>query len=164
MKDRPDHVVRITRFALALSTLILVADVRGQAPLDSTLKTLRAGEIVRIRMSGGERIETRLLSVQKEPLGLQLSGAGTAVGAAAIDSLWVRGRATRVGTNTGAILGGVLAFGFSAAVCTGVAYGAGCNAWGTVAAVGVGGAIGGALIGAGIGSMVPRWQLRYIRR
>ena len=155
--------MRLTGFILALSTL-LVADLPGQAPLDSAVKSLKSGETIRIRVHGGERIESRVVAMQTEPLGLKLSGATAAVDAAAIDSLWVRGRATRVGTNTGAILGGLLSFGFGAAVCTGVAYGAGCNAWGTVAAVGVGGAIGGALVGALIGSRVGRWHLRYTRR
>jgi hypothetical protein len=115
-------------------------------------------------MSGGERIESRLVSVQPEPLGLRLSESGIFVDVGAIDSLWVRGRATRVGTNTGALVGGVLSFAFWAAVCTGVSYGSGCDAWDRVAALGVGGAIGGALIGAGIGSRIPRWHLRYTRR
>jgi len=113
---------------------------------------------------GSHRIESRMISVQPEPLGLQLSGASATLDASAIDSLWVRGKATRAGTNTGAIVGGFLSFIFWAAVCSGVNEGSGCDGWGTVAALGVAGGIGGALVGAGIGSMVPMWQLRYIRR
>jgi|SRR5687767_1707907 len=151
-------------FAFAICTLVLASDLRGQIPLDSALRTLKPGDAVRIRMSGAERIESRLVSVQPSPLGLRLAEPGTVIDAGAIDSLWVRGRATRIGTNTGAVVGGVMSFAFSAALCTGIAYGSGCHAWGTVAALGVGGAIGGALIGAGIGSRIPRWQLRYTRR
>lgn len=144
--------------------LILVPELGGQVLLDSAVRSLQAGETVRIRVVGGDRIESRITSLQAEPLGLRLTGASAAIDAAAIDSLWVRGRATRVGTNTGAILGGALSFAFWAAVCTGLSYGNGCDAWGTVAALGVAGAIGGALIGTGIGALVPKWQLRYTRR
>lgn len=154
----------LTRFAFAFSTLIAVCDLGGQIPIESSVATLKPGETVRIRVTGGERIESRLVSVHPEPLGLQLAQPGTFFEVGAIDSLWVKGRATQAGTNIGALVGGVLSFAFGAAVCTGVAYGSGCGAWGTVAALGVGGAIGGALIGAGIGSRVPRWQLRYARR
>jgi hypothetical protein len=154
----------LTRIAFAFSSLLALSDLGGQVPIESSIETLKPGETVRIRMTGGETIESRLVSVQPEPLGLQLARPGTILDADAIDSLWVKGRATQAGTNIGALVGGVLSFAFWAAVCTGVGYGSGCDAWGTVAALGVGGAIGGALIGAGIGSRVPRWQLRYARR
>jgi hypothetical protein len=153
--------VRLTKFALALCNLFLVCDLGGQVPLDAAVRTLKPGERVRIRERGGERIESRIVSVQAEPLGLQLMGTGAALDAAAIDSLWVRGQATRIGTNTGAVVGGVLSFAFWAAVCSGVSEGKGCDAWGTVAALGVAGAVGGALVGAGIGALVPNWKLRY---
>ena len=153
--------MRLTIFALSLCTLILACDIEGQMPLDASLRTLKPGERVRIRVRGGSRIEARIDSVQTEPLGLHLAGTGAALDAAAIDSLWVRRQATRTGTNTGAVVGGVLSFAFWAAVCTGVNEGHGCEAWGTVIALGVAGAIGGALIGGGLGSLVPNWKLRY---
>ena len=153
--------MRLTKFALPLFTLILVCELEGQTPLDASLRTLKPGEQVRIRVRGGGRIEARIVSVQTEPLGLQLTGAGAALDAAAIDSLWVRGRATQTGTNTGAVVGGVLSFAFWGAVCSGVSEGKGCDAWGQVTALGVAGAIGGAFIGAGLGAMITTWKLRY---
>lgn len=155
--------MRLTKFALALCTLVHVSDLGGQTPLDSAVRTLKPGERVRIRVRGGDRIESRIVSVQAAPLGLQLTGAGAALDAAGIDSLWVRGEATRIGTNTGAVVGGVLSFAFWAAVCSGVSEGKGCDAWDAVAALSVAGVIGGALLGAGIGALVPKWQLRYAR-
>ena len=146
---------------MALSTLMLVSELDGQTPLDAAIRTLQPGERVRIRVRGGERIESRIVSVQTEPLGLQLTGAGASLDAAAIDSLWVRRNAARAGTNVGVVVGGVLSFAFWAAVCTGVSEGQGCDAWGTVAILGFAGAAGGALIGAGIGALVPSWKLRY---
>jgi hypothetical protein len=153
--------VRLTKFALALCTLLLVGDLEGQMPLDAALRTLKPGERVRIRVRGGDRIEARIASVQTEPLRLQLMGAGAALDTAAIDSLWVRGQATRIGTNTGAIVGGVLSFGFWGALCSSLGEGNGCDAWGQVAALGVAGAIAGALIGGGLGALTPSWKLRY---
>jgi len=160
--DTHFRFVRLTRFTLALSSLVLVSDLGGQVPLDSAVKTLKPGETVLIRVSGDDRIESRMISVQTEPLGLHLSGASAAVDAGAIDSLWVRGRATRGGTKIGAVVGGALLFLFGAAWCTALNEGI-CDQWGLVGVYSVVGAGTGALIGAGIGGLVPRWQLRFAR-
>lgn len=151
-----------TRFALAFSALVFVRDLGGQVPLDAAIRTLKPGDSVRIRVRAGDRIESRIASVHAEPLRLQLA-AGAALDAAVLDSLWVRGKATQTGTNTGAVVGGVGSFAFWAAVCSGISEGKGCDAWDAVAALSVAGVIGGALLGAGIGALVPKWRLRYAR-
>jgi len=153
--------MRLTRFALALS-IFVVSELGAQATLDSAVQTLKPGEVVLIRLSGGDRIESRLVSVQAQPLGLQLSGATAAVDAGAIDSLWVRGRATRGGTKSGAIAGGALLLLFGAVWCDIMNEGS-CDQWGLVGVYGVVGAGLGAGIGAGLGSLIPSWHLRYPR-
>ena len=154
--------MRLAQFALALSTLVLVSDLGGQAPLEAAVRTLKPGQTVRIRVHGGGRIESRIRSLQTESLALQLVGDSGAFDVAAIDSLWVRGRATRTGAIAGAAVVGVASFAFWAAICTGVSDG-GCKEWGRVTAYSVAGAGVGALIGAAVGAIQPKWRLRYAR-
>ena len=155
--------MRLTQFTLALSTLVLVSDLGGQAPLEAAVRTLKPGQTVRIRFHGGDRIESRIRSLQAESLALQLVGDSAAFDVAAIDSLWVRGRATRTGAIAGAAVVGVASFAFWAAFCKGLSGSGGCEAWGRVTGISVAGAGGGALIGAGVGALVPKWRLRYAR-
>lgn len=156
--------MRLTQFALALSTLVLVSDLGGQAPLEAAVRTLKPGQTVRIRVHGRDRIESRIRSLQAESLTLQLVGDSAAFDVAAIDSLWVRGRATRTGAIAGAAVVGVASFAFWGGLCTALNDGpGGCKDWGRVTAYSVAGAGGGALIGAGVGALVPKWRLRYAR-
>jgi hypothetical protein len=157
-------IVRLTQFTLALSTLVIVSDLGGQAPLEAAVRTLKPGQTVRIRVHGGDRIESRIRSLQAESLALQLVGDSATFDVAAIDSLWVRGTATRTGAIVGAAAVGVASFAFWAAVCEGLSEGpGGCKEWGSVTGFSVAGAAGGALIGAGVGRLVPKWRLRYAR-
>ncbi len=100
-------------------------------------------------------------------------GAGAAASVrrmplAEIDSVWVRGRATRKGMVVGAVVGGVglaaVAAGL-ASIFEGVGFGDTDYDTGMVVRVGVGGllvgAAGGAVIGAGIGALIPRWRRGY---
>lgn len=156
--------MRLTQFALALSTLVLVSDLGGQAPLEAAVRTLKPGQTVRIRVHGGGRIESRIRSLQAESLALQLVGDSAAFDVAAIDSLWVRGSATRTGAIAGAAVVGVASFALWGGVCSGLSEGSGgCKEWGRVTAYSVVGAGVGALIGAGVGASVPKWRLRYAR-
>jgi hypothetical protein len=156
--------VRLAQFALALSTLVLVSDLGGQAPLEAAVRTLKPGQTVRIRVHGGDRIESRIRSLRAGSLPLQLVGDSGAFDVAAIDSLWVRGPATRTGAIAGAAVVGVASFAFWAGLCTALSDGpGGCKDWGRVTAYSVAGAGVGALIGAGIGSLQPKWRLRYAR-
>jgi len=155
--------VRLAQFALALSTLVIVSDLGGQTTLEATVRTLKPGQTVRIRVHGGHRIESRIRSLQGGSLPLQLVGDNGAFDVAAIDSLWVRGRATRTGAVVGAAVVGVASFAFWGALCSGLSDGGGCKEWGRVTAYSVAGAGVGALIGAGVGASVPKWRLRYAR-
>ena len=156
--------MRLTQFALALSTLVVVSDLGGQAPLEAAVRTLKPGQTVRIRVHGGDRIESRIRSLRAEPLALQLAGDSTGFDVGAIDSLWVRGTAARTGAIVGAAVVGAASLALWAAVCEGASdVSGGCNEWGTVTAYSVAGAGVGALVGAGVGALVPKWRLRYAR-
>jgi hypothetical protein len=156
--------VRLTQFGLVLFNLVLVSDLGGQAPLEAAVRTLKPAQTVRIRVHGGDRIESRIRSVRAESLALQLVGDSAAFDVAAIDSLWVRGTATRTGAIAGAAVVGVASVAFWAALCEGLSDGpGGCTEWGRVTAYSLVGAGAGALIGAGVGALVPKWRLRYAR-
>jgi hypothetical protein len=156
--------VRLTQFALVLSTLVHASDLGGQAPLEAAVRTLKPGQTVRIRTHGGDRIESRIRSLRGESLALQLVGDSAAYDVAAIDSLWVRGTATRTGAIAGAAVVGVASVAFWAALCQGLSDGpGGCTEWGRVTGYSLAGAGAGALIGAGVGALLPKWRLRYAR-
>lgn len=156
--------MRLTQFTLALSALVAVSDLGGQAPVEAVVRTLKPGQTVRIRVHGGDRIELRIRSLRTESLPPQLVGDSAAFDVAAIDSLWVRSTATRAGAIAGATVVGVASFAFWAALCQGLSEGpGGCKEWGRVTGYSVAGAAGGALIGAGVGALVQKWPLRYAR-
>jgi hypothetical protein len=156
--------VRLAQFALVLSTLVLVSDLGGQTPLEAAVRTIKPGQTVRIRVHGGDRIESRIRSLRGESLALQLVGDSAAFDVAAIDSLWVRGRATRTGAIAGAAVVGVASVVFWGGLCQGLSDGpGGCTEWGRVTGYSLVSAGAGALIGAGVGSLVPKWRLRYAR-
>jgi hypothetical protein len=154
----------LTQFALVLSTLVLVSDLGGQAPLEAAVRTLKPGQTVRISVHGGDRIESRIRSLRSKSPALQLVGDSAAFDVATIDSLWVRGTAARTGGIVGASVVGVASFAFWAALCQGLSDGSGgCREWGRVTGYSLVGAVAGALIGAGVGALVPKWRLRYAR-
>ena len=156
--------MRLTQFALALSTLVPVSSLAGQVPVDAAVRTLKPDQTVRIRIRGGKRIESRIRSLRAEPLALQLVGDTAGFDLAAIDSLWVRGSAARTGAIVGAAAVGVASVALWTAVCEGLSEGpGGCDEWGTVAGFSVAGAAVGGLIGAGVGALMPKWRLRYGR-
>jgi hypothetical protein len=155
--------VKLAQLALTLSALVLASELGGQAPLEAAVRTLKPGQTVRIRVHGGDRIESRIRSLQAGSLPLQLVGDSAAFDVSAIDSLWVRGRATRTGAIAGAAVVGVASVAFWGALCSGLSDGGGCKEWGRVTAYSVAGAGVGALIGAGIGALQPKWRLRYAR-
>ena len=156
--------VRQTQLALALSTLVLVSDLCGQAPLDAAVRTLKPGQTVRIRAHGGDRIESRILSVRADSAALSLEGASTPLDGAAIDSLWVRGRATGTGAIIGAAVLGIASIPVGQALCGGLSESASsCGGSDVTVPSFLVGAAGGALIGAAIGAGIPKWRLRYAR-
>jgi hypothetical protein len=87
----------------------------------------------------------------------------TSVPAADIDSLWVRGRATKTGALLGGLVGAVAGVGaglfISQVICS--TQDCGVDDAAPVLGLGAGGLAGGALVGALIGSAVPKWRLRF---
>lgn len=118
---------------------------------------LRAGQTVRVRLADGQRFEARLVSVDSSPLTLRFVEPHPVVPITAIDSLWLRRRATGRGAVIGGIVAGVGSFAFLSVMCRAVSEGE-CQEWGAVTGLSLLGAGGGALLGAGIGSLIPRWQ------
>ncbi|MGH7534173.1 MAG: hypothetical protein ACREMG_01165, partial [Gemmatimonadales bacterium] len=135
----------------------------AQDSIDAVLGQLRPGQVVRVTTAGQGRVAARILELETGPRLLRLEGIPSPVALGSIDSLWVRGRATKTGLIVGAAVGGVSAFALAAAICGVASEGQGCDVWGTVAAIGLGGAAGGALLGAAVGSAIPKWRWRYAR-
>jgi hypothetical protein len=146
--------------ALALAPGTVVA----QVSIDTPLVRLNPGQFARARTLDGRRIQSRVLAIDLDPFTLHLVGHETPLPAASIDSLWVRGRATKTGAIIGAVGAGVPSFAFWAVFCEAMSEGDGCDEWGTVTGLALAGAGGGALIGAAIGAAVPKWRLRYARQ
>ncbi len=118
---------------------------------------LRAGQTVRVRLADGRRFEARLAGVDSSPLVPRFQQLQQVVPITAIDSLWLRRRATGRGAIVGGIVVGGASFAFLTIVCQAISEGQ-CDAWGAVIGLSVAGAGAGALVGAGIGSLIPRWQ------
>src|SRR6267378_5577867 len=119
---------------------------------------LRPGQTVRVWLSDGQRFEGRLVGVDSSPLVLRFAGSHPVVALTAIDSLWLRRHSSGRGALIGGILVGGFSFGVATWVCTALAEGGGCDAWGFVALVTLGGGSVGALLGAGVGGLFPRWK------
>jgi len=149
--------------ALALSTLAFASDLCAQGSIEAALRTLKQGQTVRIRVHGGDRIESRIISVRAESLALWLDGASAPLDGAAIDSLWVRGRATSTGAIVGAVVTGAGSSAAGLAFCKAVSESASSCGSDTTVPFFLAGAAGGALIGAAIGAGIPKWRLRYAR-
>ena len=143
--------------------LLVPASLAAQATLDSVAGRLKPGQLLRLRSQDGQRVEGRFAVYTPAPPTLQLGMGDTAISVTRIDSLWVRGNASKTGAIVGAFALGVPSAVFWGALCEGLSEGTGCDAWGTVAALTAAGAGVGALLGAVIGSASPRWQLRYAR-
>ncbi|HKA60384.1 MAG TPA: hypothetical protein VKD28_17335 [Gemmatimonadales bacterium] len=142
----------------ALLAAALPAVVRAQASFDSIAAHLKPGQHVRVRASGGPRLEGRLAAVTTAPTVLQITAGDTVQSVRVADSLWVRGNRTV----TGLVVGGA-AFALAGAVVfpslcgDGGGPGSSCNAGAlTIASAGAG-----ALLGVAIGSGIHTWRLRY---
>ena len=149
----------------SLSRLILLlvvgpASLASQVTIDSVASRLHADQYVRLHVRGGRHFEGRFAFYVVAPAGSQLSVADTLIPAETVDSLWVRGRATKTGAIVGAVVVGAPAAVFWTAVCS-VILEHDCDEWGVVAGLTAASAGVGALVGAGIGTAFPRWHLRY---
>lgn len=146
---------RVLVLACCALSVPLTSGTAQTEPLNGV--KLRAGQTVRVRLADGQRFEARLVSVDSSPLLLRFAEQPASVPISAIDSLWLRRRATGRGALIGGIVVGAGSFAFLTVVCRALSEGE-CNAWGAVIGLTLAGAGGGALLGAGIGSLLPRWQ------
>ena len=119
---------------------------------------LRAGQTVRVRLADGQRFEARLVGVDSSPLVLRFAQSPQGVPISSIDSLWLQRHSSGRGALIGGILVGGFTFGVAAWACAAIAEGSGCDAWGAVALITLGGGGVGALLGAGVGGLFPRWK------
>lgn len=146
------------------SSLVLgwPAIVIGQETPDTTFGQLRPGQFLRLRLDDGRRVEARLLGIEPDPLRLLISDGEGYVPAVMVDSLWVRGRATKTGP---LLVGAALGVSFYLVLgqaCPEVEY---LQCLGEPILLGVGlAAIGvGALLGAAMGNTISKWRLTYAR-
>ena len=145
---------------VAAALLALVGEVAGQADPPTPVAQLRRGQTVRVRLAHGPRLERRFVSVDSTPpSSMYLSQPDLVIPLTAIDSLWVKGRATLTGAIVGGLVLGGLSFGTGAVVCAAVHQGGECQDWGVVWGVALAGTAGGALFGAALGRLVVKWRL-----
>jgi hypothetical protein len=153
--------------AMHILTLALVLsvhpDLSAQGPPDEVLAQLRPGQLLRLRLRDGPRVEGRLLGFEAGTSTLRVGTSPLAAPSATIDSLWLRGRATGTGAVVGALVVGLPSFGGILALCYGLSETGGCDQWGAVVGIAVAAAGAGALLGAGLGSLTPTWHLKYGR-
>ena len=150
----------MTTFALLLS---FVSGMNAQEPVRGGLDTasvllLKPERFVRIQVPDLGRVQGRVGGLTASDLVLQNEGNSRSVRLAAIDTLWVRGRATKTGAIIGAVLGigaGVFLGALGEALCE-----YDCNHNYVLSGALIVGAMGGAA-GAVIGTAIPRWRRVY---
>lgn len=117
--------------------------------------------VVRLQLQG-TRVTGRLVALSAGAAQIEAVAGLRSVALAEVDSVWVRGRATRtgmlVGAVTGAIATGIFVGLVVSAVCEVDCENAGLE--GGLVGFGIG-AVGGALVGAAIGAAIPKWRLRF---
>jgi hypothetical protein len=157
--------------SLGLFVLVLAPPVTAQLPTsrpevakrEAVIQTLRDSQWVRLVSPALARREGQLLVVNSSELVLARHAQPLRVPAADIDSLWVRGRATKTGALLGGLVGAVAGVGaglfISQVICS--TQDCGVDDAAPVLGLGAGGLAGGALVGALIGSAVPKWRLRF---
>lgn len=127
---------------------------------DSAVAKLKTGQQIRLSAEGMARLVGRAGVSASDTLDFAQDDMVRRIPVLAIDTLWIRGRAT----STGLIIGGIVG---SAAGLLAAAYGAAsceydCSATGLeYAGVAALGAAAGAGVGALIGSAFPRWKRRF---
>jgi hypothetical protein len=118
--------------------------------------------LVRLR-SEGRQMTGRLIALTAGVATLQTDSGNLTANLAAVDSIWVRGRATKTGAIVGLVTGTIALGVFGAVIANAFCESTDCdNAWAEGAlAGGVMGAASGVLLGAGIGALIPKWRLRF---
>ena len=137
------------------------APLPGQSAEDVLRPEAARRSVVRLQLQG-TRVTGRLVALSAGAAQIEEVAGLRSVSLAEVDSVWVRGRATKtgmlVGAVTGAIAAGIFVGLVVSAVCEVDCDNAGLE--GALAGFGIG-AVGGALVGAAIGAAIPKWRLRF---
>jgi hypothetical protein len=117
--------------------------------------------VVRLQLQG-TRVTGRLVALSAGAAQIEEVAGLRSVSLAAVDSVWVRGRATKTGMLVGAVTGAIVTGIFVGLVVSAMCE-VDCDNVGLEGGlVGFGiGAVGGALVGAAIGAAIPKWRLRF---
>jgi hypothetical protein len=122
----------------------------------TAFEELKDSQWVRLASPHLGRRQGRLLEHNATGLTLTRESQPLLIPAAAIDTLWTRGRST----TAGAVIGAILVGGLGALAGNGLGEENAGSARMILGTAGLG-AIAGGLMGAIIGTAVPRWQRRY---
>jgi uncharacterized membrane-anchored protein len=142
--------------------LVLCAPALAAQSADSVLAPLvPKTSMIRLRTQGTE-MTGRLLALTSGVATLETTSGNRTASLASVDSIWVRGRATKSGAIIGGVAGAVLFGAFVGYAVSGLCEVDCDNSF--IEGALVGGALGlggGALLGAGIGALIPKWRLRF---
>ena len=132
-----------------------------------TLRSLKPGSLILVHTQSLGKFVGRYQSSTTDSLLITNDMGESGVPIAAIDAIWVRGRATWKGAKIGGIVGGAAGtiLGILVAVdCAKGVVSVGGGSGGCPLAIpvlGVVGAAAGGLVGAGLGTAFPKWHRRY---
>jgi len=142
--------------------LVLCAPALAAQSADSVLAPLvPKTSMIRLRTQGTE-MTGRLLALTSGVATLETTSGNRTASLASVDSIWVRGRATKSGAIIGGVAGAVLFGAFVGYAVNGLCEVDCDNSF--IEGALVGGALGlggGALLGAGVGALIPKWRLRF---
>jgi len=142
--------------------LVLCAPALAAQSADSVLAPLvPKTSMIRLRTQGTE-MTGRLLALTSGVATLETTSGNRTASLASVDSIWVRGRATKSGAIIGGVAGAVLFGAFVGYAVSGLCEVDCDNSF--IEGALVGGALGlggGALLGAGVGALIPKWRLRF---
>ena len=151
----------LARSVPLMVSLASVASLSAQSAEAVLTPLVARASLVRLRTQGSE-MTGRLIALTSGVATVDTESGNRTATLAAVDSIWVRGRATRtgvlVGGISGAVIGGVYLGLLVSATCE-----SDCDNIGVEGAL-VGGGLGlvaGGLVGAGIGALIPKWRLRF---
>jgi hypothetical protein len=166
-RQQPDSCggprMRLFVVALWIGQVLGAPVLAAQESAESRLERLQPGQTLRLRLVDGQRLQSTIAAVAGDPFSIRLTQLPTPLTLEAIDSLWVRGRATAPGALVGAGLLGASQVVFWGSLCGEHPQQERVCSHETTAVMTTFGLIGGALLGAGVGLLVPKWRLRYVR-
>jgi len=138
-----------------------IAQVSAPDPFQKRSKAiarLKPGSLIRVHAQSLGEFVGRYHSSTTDSLLISNDMGESDLPIAAIDAIWVRGRATWKGAKIGGIVGG------AAGTIAGIAAVSGCDGAACSFALpilGVGGVIVGGLVGAGLGAASTKWHRRF---